>query len=130
MARARLLPLAAGAAAAVALVATNHPGAVPIAVSPFPQAVDACGLGTSSYVDVADADHTLTINGKGEESLGLYVESLSCLLDHLGTTSAVVDRMDHTRALDGMQDADWGDYHASWTYHPDDGLDLTITWGN
>jgi hypothetical protein len=35
--------------------------------------------------------------------------------------------MDNTRALDGMQTASWGNYEASWTYHPDEGLDVVVT---
>ena len=31
-----------------------------------------------------------------------------------------------TRALDGMQTDSWHDITARWTYHPDDGLDITL----
>ena len=31
-----------------------------------------------------------------------------------------------SRALDGTQEQSWGDYSASWTYHPDDGLNIVI----
>ena len=44
----------------------------------------------------------------------------------LDTPDSVVNRMSNTRALDGMQEATWGDFEATWTYHPDDGLDLII----
>jgi hypothetical protein len=36
--------------------------------------------------------------------------------------------MESTRALDGMQSATWSSYEVTWTYHPDDGLDLIITY--
>lgn len=36
-------------------------------------------------------------------------------------------QMDSTRALDGMQTAEWDTFEAKWTYHPDDGLDVIIT---
>jgi hypothetical protein len=42
---------------------------------------------------------------------------------------AFSSKMDRTRALDGMQDASWDDLSASWTYHPDAGLDITVTDG-
>ena len=31
-----------------------------------------------------------------------------------------------TRALDGRQSATWAQFEASWTYHPDDGLDVLV----
>jgi hypothetical protein len=127
----RRLPLiAAGVAAAVALVATNEPGQISLATTaPLAGAVRACNLGSSPYVDVLDSDHTLTIHGDGDEATGLHMDSIGCLLGEVDVTGAVVERMDRTRALDGMQDATWGDYSASWTYHPDDGLNVVITRG-
>jgi hypothetical protein len=35
--------------------------------------------------------------------------------------------MQNTRALDGMQDASWDNYKATWSFHPDNGFDLIIT---
>lgn len=32
-----------------------------------------------------------------------------------------------TRALDGRQTDTWPGFSASWSYHPDDGMDLVIT---
>lgn len=45
----------------------------------------------------------------------------------LGASDAVISRMSATRALDGMQDGQWEGISASWTYHPDDGLNITLT---
>lgn len=129
----RLPLLAAGAAAAVVLVATNQPGQLSpeaeAAASPLAAAVDACNLTASPHVDVLDNDHTLAIQGDGDETGGLQIGSVACLLTEVGVTDAVVARMDRTRALDGTQDATWGDYEASWTFHPDAGLNVLITWG-
>ena len=32
-----------------------------------------------------------------------------------------------TRALDGMQTDSWGGMTARWTYHPDNGMNITFT---
>ena len=56
-------------------------------------------------------------------------EAALCVLDEIDAPQSVLARLGNTRALDGMQDAQWGDYAASWTYHPDDGLNLIITEG-
>lgn len=36
--------------------------------------------------------------------------------------SSLSDKMSSTRALDGMQSQNCGDFTVSWTYHPDNGL--------
>lgn len=35
-------------------------------------------------------------------------------------------QIDSTRALDGTQTDSWKDIDARWTYHPDNGLRLTL----
>jgi hypothetical protein len=44
----------------------------------------------------------------------------------LRAPSFVVTEIDNTRALDGMQRDHWRKFKASWTYHPDDGLNIVI----
>jgi hypothetical protein len=40
--------------------------------------------------------------------------------------SFVTAQIDSTRALDGLQKATWGRLSAFWTYHPDNGLNISI----
>lgn len=47
-----------------------------------------------------------------------------CILERTDAPDYVVSQMESTRALDGRQSTEWGDYAAEWTYHPDDGLDV------
>lgn len=42
----------------------------------------------------------------------------------------VVRTMDQTRALDGMREATWNNILATWTYHPDAGLDIILSYEN
>jgi hypothetical protein len=88
------------------------------------QAFSACHSG-----DLADGDHTLVIDtgGADYESGVDTFDGLTCTLGELDTPVSVTAQMDNTRALDGMQTAEWGDFTASWTYHPDNGMDLIIT---
>jgi hypothetical protein len=39
---------------------------------------------------------------------------------------SIVARLDSTRAMDGVQQATWDSYTATWSYHPDSGIDLII----
>jgi hypothetical protein len=79
--------------------------------------------------DLADGDHTLVIDTEGEEyGTGTDTfDGLTCTLGELDTPQSIIARMERTRALDGMQTAQWGDFEASWTFHPDDGVDLILT---
>lgn len=84
---------------------------------------------SNAYAKLGDGGRTLDVAGTGEEHPGAGVTSgeRACILDELGAPASVRMKMGHTRALDGMQSATWGDYEATWTYHPDDGLQLVIT---
>jgi hypothetical protein len=81
---------------------------------------------------LADGGKTLIIDGRSEsqqlngQGTGVDSKTEACILKNLGVTAAVLNHMDNTRALDGRQTDSWDGFTASWTYHPDDGLDITI----
>lgn len=54
------------------------------------------------------------------------LDGLEDLLDELGFSPAVIDRIGNTRALDGTQSAEAPHVIATWTYHPDDGLSIVL----
>jgi hypothetical protein len=85
---------------------------------------DYCSAG-----QVADGGSTLVVDTAGATSASGAdtAEELTCLLTWFDTPTSVTAQMERTRALDGMQNASWDGYSASWTYHPDAGLDITIT---
>ena len=130
-------PLAVGAAVAVLLVggliaaiaidrqraAEPEPAAQ---VSPFEQVQTRCDAGRAGTT-VTDGGKTLLIDGSGEEDFGkLPASGLQCLLDALSTPAAVQSHMFGTRALDGRQEDSWPGYTASWSYHPDQGMDVIV----
>lgn len=61
--------------------------------------------GTTTFLQKAEQD-ILTINEK------------------YGLPDALYERMMHTRALDGTQEATYGNIRVTWTYHPDNGLNV------
>ena len=93
----------------------------------FSSAVSSCG--SPAGAQFGDGGRTLTLRTRGAErhSSGMSVQDLRCILTKLGASDAVISRMSATRALDGMQDGQWEGIRASWTYHPDDGLNITLT---
>lgn len=91
------------------------------------EAREACAP-NSSRIDLGDDGHTLMIERAwAQENPGASNNQVVCLFDELGVPDSVVSRIEGTRALDGTQEADFGDYSAFWTFHPDDGLNMTIT---
>jgi hypothetical protein len=77
--------------------------------------------------NVGDEGTSISFDTVGDnERNGDDINDLACVLAELDVPDHVLNRMDSTRALDGQVDAEWDDYQAFWTYHPDTGLALTI----
>ncbi|AGL13903.1 hypothetical protein [Actinoplanes sp. N902-109] len=93
------------------------------APEPFAAAAHCADTGLT----IADAGQTLLLDGTGEEDFtGMRSSDLSCVLEVLRTPQAVREHMWDTRALDGRQEDSWPGFTASWSYHPDDGMDMVI----
>ena len=76
-----------------------------------------------------DAGKTLTFSSVGKYG-GLTgsatYSDVECALTIMKAQSFVKDQINTTRALDGMQKATWGKISAIWTYHPDNGLNISF----
>ena len=71
-----------------------------------------------------DLDPTLKallLQGKDESAL----EAIRYANEALGFNGSVYSKMLETSALMGRQSAETDKYEVSWTYHPDDGLEVT-----
>lgn len=86
-----------------------------------------CTEASTPHVRVLDYGSGLSIQGEGNESDGVDVEVIACILFELDVPDIIVTRIDQTRALDGMQDASWDGIAATWTYHPDNGLQMILS---
>jgi hypothetical protein len=99
-------------------------------VQVIPDAVGECqtiGLGFEYDYDF------LIVDGAGEEDvLGATYTEIICVVEALKMPKADQSRWQNTRALDGVQEAEWtsdeGDFtiFASWSYHPNSGPDITF----
>lgn len=94
----------------------------------FKGALSACGLDeTSAGVLLGDNGASLYLDGKGEEDIsGLDVSDQNCVLGELNVTDVVRQQMSNTSALMGVQSGDWDSIHAQWTYHPNNGFELSL----
>ena len=95
----------------------------------FSEAAEACLASDRNGVTVDDGGGAMYLNGEGEESAGVDVLTQICILNELNVPDSVYDRIASTTSLMGVQDATWDNYEASWTYHPNNGLDISIERG-
>lgn len=96
-----------------------------VASDKLAHSLDACSV-SSPYARLASDNTTLTLVAYGEGANGLSQTDFRCILDQIDTPSSVRERMLITRAVDGTQDDVWGTYRATWTYHPEDGLNVVL----
>ena len=87
-----------------------------------------CELNFTTGATLGDGGRTLMLDTKGEEdSSGVSIEKVACVLSTVDTPDAVISALDSTRALDGRQHANWDNIDAEWSYHPNSGLNLILT---
>lgn len=79
------------------------------------------------YATIGDDGHSLILDGEGTDSDGLPVRDLALVLTGINTPDSIIAQMENTTAMHGRQTATWDKYTASWTYHPDNGLDIIVT---
>ena len=69
----------------------------------------------------------LFLDGKGEEDYsGVSIGKQLCVLEELEMPPTVRNKLNNTNSLMGVRTAEWDDISIEWSYHPDDGLNLTI----
>lgn len=77
--------------------------------------------------DLGDLGFTWAIDTEGEDdSSGDSLEELTCALDALDVPDAVRSHIASTRSIDGRQTDEWDRIEASWSYHPDSGMNIVF----
>jgi len=120
-----VLVVALGVVTALWISASNQLSAIESTRTATPDLIEIAErhLGDTAFV-TGDSDSVSVIifdAGSAKAAPGLQA-----MLDELGFSSAVVDRMGNTRALDGTRDAQGHNCNVTWTYHPDDGLQMVF----
>jgi hypothetical protein len=108
--------------------ATGTPNSSPS--SPAKTPIQTAALGCLvAEANVGDAGKSIKFDTEGNDDPATGnddIKDVACVLTSLNVPDYVVTHMDATRALDGMQEDTWDSYTARWTYHPDDGMNLTV----
>lgn len=110
----------------VALLRSGESSSAPTAAAAssattFTQAQADCKVVAGYHVEDAGKTLVITVGGAFMSS-----DTMTCVFDQLAVPDAVRQHVATTRALDGQQTDSWTGYSARWTYHPDDGLQMTI----
>lgn len=100
--------------------------------SQVPDALESCEANPRTYSILGDWD-AIEFDHAGKRFDGYALEPSSasttvvyCFLSELGAPASIKTKIEQTRALDGTREVDWDDFHAEWTYHPDDGLNMLV----
>jgi len=76
---------------------------------------------------VSDEGKSITIDGYGEDDYsGADLYDTVCVLDAIKTPEYVISNMETTNSLMGRQSATFDGIDISWSYHPDNGLDIVV----
>ena len=93
----------------------------------FENTIKYCNLGTGSYdgVTLSENGDSLYLDGDGDEDrTNLKVENILCVLTQLETPQTIITRMSNTNSTMGLLEDNFEGIKVSWTYHPDNGLDI------
>jgi len=112
---------------AVAAIAIAGSLVVLTAPSKLQEASETCSSSSKAYFSVDDDGQGMFIDGGGEEGPGARQSAIFCTLDALEIPESVTSRIYNTNSSMGQQEASWDDIVALWTYHPDRGLDISLT---
>ena len=85
-------------------------------------------LGSPYYCDVASDGSYLSVDTNWLDIDDYFdsdaYDAIKSIISQLGLPQSLVAEMGETRALDGRQSADYEHISVSWSYHPDNGLEV------
>lgn len=86
---------------------------------------DVCG----AALDYAGVSYTVSTDGRSAVLSSPDGWQVKCITYWLEGPSSIYERVLTTRAIDGTQTATWGNWTASWNYHPDSGVNFIVQHG-
>lgn len=90
----------------------------------FETAVKACDLRADTY-QVMDNGESIQFDAVSK-FYGASYDQAMCALKKIGAPESLSIKIAQTRALDGTMSSEWNEFEATWTYHPDSGLNLLV----
>jgi hypothetical protein len=121
---ARFAAIGAGAVVVLGIVMSSGV----LSPNPLQQAYEDCSLESVEGTQLADGGSTLVVDTMGEEEFsGASYADFQCVLTSLETPTRITTRMGETSASDGQVTDSAEGLNYFWSYHPDDGILLTVS---
>ena len=84
---------------------------------------------TKSYAELSPDGMTLIVDSNYMDSKAYkyannIVSAIFSINNYLSLPSSVKAKMENTRSIDGVQSQDCGIYTVTWSYHPENGLEV------
>lgn len=92
----------------------------------IPAAVEKCSATSDKHIQVMDGGRSVSMSTTGKKSFGTSTTMVVCVLGEVDAPDSLYSKIESTRALDGTKSAEWPGFAASWTYHPDNGLNIIV----
>jgi hypothetical protein len=95
----------------------------------FAEAFEATIFQTADRITLEDEGTSIVADGPSSSAFSeenLYIDDLTRLFVQLDVPDYVIEQMKSTTALMGTREASWDGIEASWSYHPDNGLDVVL----
>ena len=88
-------------------------------------AFDSCSARDSgNTLAIVDEDTSIVIDTRSEYG---SPAGMDCVLSELDVPESILAQIGRTTSMMGVQDADHDGFHLSWSYHPDNGVNMVIT---
>jgi hypothetical protein len=81
---------------------------------------------TAKTVVLGDAGNSLIVDTRSKYT---SMDGVACILSQLKTPTSITSSIDHTTSMMGERSEESAGLSYSWSYHPDNGLNLVITNG-
>ena len=111
---------------ALGLLAVGGVVFVSMAPTKLESAVESCSLERNLYLTLDSDGKGLYLDGDGDENPGMNISEIVCVLSYLEVPNSILSRMDNTTALMGQQIGSWDGISVLWSYHPSNGLDISL----
>jgi hypothetical protein len=124
--RHRLATVGAVALVVTALSSCGDSGSSTLSLpdSKTQEAYESCeGENETDAVRLGDGGQTVLIDGAGDDDITM----VACILLELDASEGLVSNIDSTNSLMGRQEQSENGLIYRWSYHPDSGMDMTIT---
>jgi hypothetical protein len=88
-------------------------------------AFDSCSpRDIDNTLSIVDEDTSIVVDTRSEYR---SPAGMDCVLSELDVPESILAQIGRTTSMMGVQDADHDGFHLSWSYHPDNGVNMVIT---